>query len=100
MVAPGQIGSPSSSTLLTAPQVRRRSSVRRRVVRGNPCPIRRQLGAATRDQALAVLLIATIGLTFIGLLAVAGFTVMGHRRSACAGHDRRDRRARIARYDG
>ena len=47
-----------------------------------------------RNQALAVLLLATIGLTFIGLLSVAGFTVMAQRRSACARHDRRDRRHR------
>ena len=38
-----------------------------------------------RDQALAVLLLATIGMTFIGLLSVAGFTVMAQRRLRALG---------------
>ena len=38
-----------------------------------------------RNQALAVLLLATIGLTFIGLLSVAGFTVMAQRRLRALG---------------
>jgi putative ABC transport system permease protein len=38
-----------------------------------------------RNQALAVLLLATIGLTFVGLLSVAGFTVMAQRRQRALG---------------
>lgn len=38
-----------------------------------------------RARALAVLLLATIGLTFIGLLSVAGFTVMAQRRLRALG---------------
>jgi putative ABC transport system permease protein len=38
-----------------------------------------------RNQALAVLLLDTIGLTFIGLLAVAGFTVLAQRRLRALG---------------
>ena len=38
-----------------------------------------------RNQALAVLLLATIGLTFIGLLSVAGFTVIAQRRLRALG---------------
>src|SRR5205823_3992743 len=56
-----------------------------------------------RDQALAVLLLATIGLTFIGLLAVAGFTVVAHRRlralgmiGAIGATDRQIRRVMLA----
>ena len=56
-----------------------------------------------RNQALAVLLLATIGLTFIGLLAVAGFTVMAQRRlralgmiAAVGATDRQVRRVMLA----
>ena len=56
-----------------------------------------------RNQALAVLLLATIGLTFIGLLAVAGFTVMAQRRlralgmlAAVGATDRQVRRVLLA----
>lgn len=56
-----------------------------------------------RNQALAVLLLATIGLTFIGLLSVAGFTVMAQRRlralgmiAAIGATDRQVRRVMLA----
>ena len=56
-----------------------------------------------RNQALAVLLLATIGLTFIGLLSVAGFTVMAQRRlralgmiGAIGATDRQVRRVMLA----
>ena len=59
------------------------------------CPGRtRPSRSATRRSRC--LLLATIGLTFIGLLSVAGFTVMAQRRLARARHDRRDRRHRPA----
>ncbi len=56
-----------------------------------------------RIQALAVLVLATIGLTFIGLLSVAGFTVMAQRRlralgmiGAIGATDRQVRRVMLA----
>jgi putative ABC transport system permease protein len=56
-----------------------------------------------QNQALAVLLLATIGLTFIGLLSVAGFTVMAQRRlralgmiGAIGATDRQVRRVMVA----
>ncbi len=55
------------------------------------------------NQALAVLLISTVGLTFIGLLSVAGFTVMAQRRlralgmiGAIGATDRQVRRVMLA----
>ena len=56
-----------------------------------------------RIRALAVLLLATIGLTFVGLLSVAGFTVMAQRRlrafgmiGAIGATDRQVRRVMLA----
>ncbi len=56
-----------------------------------------------RNQALAVLLLATIGLIFVGLLSVAGFTVMAQRRlralgmiGAIGATDRQVRRVMLA----
>jgi putative ABC transport system permease protein len=104
LVAPGQIRSPSGLTLLTG-------------AAGSAVDNFRPVGASfvgtmsngasvaqeRRNQALAVLLLATIGLTFIGLLAVAGFTVMAHRRlralgmvGAIGATDRQVRRVMLA----
>jgi putative ABC transport system permease protein len=104
LVAPGQISSPSSLTLLTD-------------AAGSAVDNFRPVGGSfvgtmsngptaaqqRRAQALAVLLLATIGLTFIGLLAVAGFTVMAHRRlralgmiGAIGATDRQVRRVMVA----
>jgi putative ABC transport system permease protein len=59
--------------------------------------------ADRKNHALAVLLIATIGLMFIGLLAVAGFTVLAQRRlrslgmmAAIGASDRHVRRVLLA----
>jgi putative ABC transport system permease protein len=86
LVPPGQIRSPSSLSLLldaTGHEVSRF-----RPSGGSPVGIM-SLGQTRaqlqRDQALAVLLLTTIGLTFIGLLAVAGFTVMAQRRLRAVG---------------
>ncbi len=56
-----------------------------------------------RNKAIAVLLLATIGLTFIGLLSVAGFTVIAQRRlralgmiGAIGATDRQVRRVMLA----
>jgi putative ABC transport system permease protein len=86
LVPPGQIASPSSLTLLTNARGSALeqfhppgASVQSVMSNGTSAAQQR------RDQALGVLLIATIGLTFIGLLAVAGFTVMAHRRLRALG---------------
>jgi putative ABC transport system permease protein len=86
LVAPGQIRSPSSLTLLTDASGSAASNLHlpggsfQGIVSNGASEAKQQ-----RIQALAVLLIATIGLTFIGLLAVAGFTVMAHRRQRALG---------------
>jgi putative ABC transport system permease protein len=86
LVAPGQIRSPASLTLLTDASGSAASNLHlpgtdfRGIISNGSSGAQRQ-----REQALAVLLIATVGLTFIGLLAVAGFTVMAHRRQRALG---------------
>jgi putative ABC transport system permease protein len=86
LVAPGEIGSPSSVSLLFV-------STGARLMNFHP-PAGTVEGIMSsgadaaqqqRNQALAVLLLATIGLTFIGLLSVAGFTVMAQRRLRALG---------------
>ena len=82
LVAPGQIASPGSVSFLTDAPFGSGSATFRPVngqlvgimSNGQSAAQRRQ------QQALAVLLLSTIGLTFIGLLSVAGFTVMAQRR--------------------
>ena len=86
LLAPGEISSPSSVSLLF-------DAGGARVMSFHPSAGTVQgimsTGADTaqrqRNQALAVLLLATIGLTFIGLLSVAGFTVMAQRRLRALG---------------
>ena len=86
LVPPGQIRSPSSLTLLTdasgsvAANLHLPGGSFLGVMSNGASEAKRQ-----RIQALGVLLVATIGLTFIGLLAVAGFTVMAHRRQRALG---------------
>ena len=86
LVAPGQISSPSGLTLLF-------DAGGAHAIGFHP-PAGTVHGIASssadsaqqrRNQALAVLLLATIGLTFTGLLSVAGFTVMAQRRSHALG---------------
>jgi putative ABC transport system permease protein len=86
LVAPGQIHAPSSVTLLF--ESSGNGPLRFRPPSGTVQGIMSS-GANSakqhRIQALAVLLLATIGLTFIGLLSVAGFTVMAQRRLRALG---------------
>jgi putative ABC transport system permease protein len=104
LVAPGQIRSPSGLTLLfdgSGPQVmsfHAPAGTVQGIMASNADRAKEQ-----RNQALAVLLLATIGLTFIGLLAVAGFTVLAQRRlrslgmiGAIGGTDRQVRRVMLA----
>ena len=106
LVAPGQIGTPSSLTLLfnaSGPQaIHFRLPAGGGTVQGIMAS---GAGSAQqqRTQALAVLLLATIGLSFIGLLAVAGFTVLAQRRlrslgmiGAIGATDRQVRRVMMA----
>jgi putative ABC transport system permease protein len=104
LVAPGQISSPTVLTLLTdaSGSAATRFHVPGATVQGvlSTGPSDAQQKQA---QALAVLLLTTIGLTFIGLLAVAGFTVMAHRRlralgmiGAIGATDRQVRRVMLA----
>jgi len=86
LVAPGQISSPSVLSLLfdanssAVLDFRPPAGTRQGIMTSGATTAQQQ-----RDQALAVLLLATIGLTFIGLLSVAGFTVIAQRRSRALG---------------
>jgi putative ABC transport system permease protein len=104
LIAPGQISSPSSVTLLFDASGTQAMSFHPPV--GTVQGIMSSGADAAqqqRNQALAVLLLATIGLTFIGLLSVAGFTVMAQRRlralgmiGAIGATDRQVRRVMLA----
>src|SRR5690349_8305209 len=104
LMAPGQISSPSSLTLLmdssgsVAGRFHPPSGPAVGIMTTGATAAQRQ-----RDEDLAVLLLSTIGLTFIGLLAVAGFTVMAQRRlralgmiGAIGATDRQVRRVMLA----
>ena len=104
LVAPGQIRAPSTVTLLL--NSHGKEVLRFRPPSGTVQGIRlSEVNSAKqkRIQALAVLVLATIGLTFIGLLSVAGFTVMAQRRlralgmiGAIGATDRQVRRVMLA----
>lgn len=88
LVAPGEISSPSSVSLLFVAGRGQLTSFRPPAGYGTIRNIMSSGADAAqqqRNQALAVLLLATIGLTFIGLLSVAGFTVMAQRRLRALG---------------
>jgi putative ABC transport system permease protein len=75
LVAPGQVTSPTQVTVLF-------DSARARIT-GLPAGVNAQAPEASTgglSPALIVLAIAVLGLIFIGLVAVAGFTVMAQRR--------------------
>ncbi|MDQ1735300.1 MAG: putative transport system permease protein [Pseudonocardiales bacterium] len=104
LVAAGEISSPSSVTLLFDASGAKVMNFRppagsvRGIMYSGVDAAQQQ-----RNQALAVLLLATIGLTFIGLLSVAGFTVMAQRRlralgmiAAIGATDRQVRRVMMA----
>src|SRR6185437_7714461 len=88
LVAPDQLGSPSSLSLLFDASGSSVLGFRLPAGGGAIQGIMTSGASAAqqqRNQALAVLLLATIGLTFIGLLSVAGFTVIAQRRSRAIG---------------
>jgi len=83
LVAPGQANPPTSvSVLFNAPQGG---------LRGFNLPSGQGLNVGTRGSAsktaaeALVLVLATVGLIFVGLLAVAGFAVMAQRRMRALG---------------
>jgi putative ABC transport system permease protein len=88
LVAPGQISAPSGLTLLFDA---RGSALMQFGPPDGYGTVQALMSTNTtsaqqrRDQALAVLLLTTIGLIFIGLLSVAGFTVIAQRRSRALG---------------
>ncbi len=83
LLAPGQADNPQSVSLLLNASSRAFESFR--------LPSHAGLNVSSRDaadQALiagVVLVISTLGLVFIGLMAVAGFAVMAHRRQRALG---------------
>jgi len=80
LVAPGQITAPNTVDVLI------RSTRANYVAQPRPQDVSTQERSATTDMSsVLVLLLATIGLVFVGLLAVAGFTVMAQRRLRALG---------------
>ena len=104
LVAPGQLSAPSSLTILTNASGDTASKYHPPVGELQGIASNGQSAAQQRQsQALAVLLLSTIGLTFIGLLSVAGFTVLAQRRlrslgmiGAIGATDRQVRRVLLA----
>jgi putative ABC transport system permease protein len=72
LVAPGQIAGADAVTVLI-----RMGTTRSAFPDGSSVEVR---GDRTDNGSVMVLLLATIGLLFVGLLAVAGFTVLAQRR--------------------
>ena len=86
LVAPGELGTPSTITLLfNAGGARLTSFHPPAGTDEGIMSIGTDAAQERRNQALGVLLLATIGLTFIGLLSVAGFTVIAQRRLRALG---------------
>jgi putative ABC transport system permease protein len=82
LVAPGQATAPKEvSILLNA----RDAKFREFHLEGVPLNVEARSYAGQRAAAVAVLALGTIGLLFVGLLAVAGFTVMAQRRLRAMG---------------
>lgn len=78
LVAPGQIDTPDRvSVLLNATQSSLQSF---RPPNGGPLNVLSRGGSSTTIAEVVVLVLETLGLLFVGLMAVAGFTVMAHRR--------------------
>jgi putative ABC transport system permease protein len=82
LVPRGQVGRGATVTLLLngTPDVRQF-----RLPSGAPLNIESEGAAAKNAIAAAILALGTIGLLFVGLVAVAGFTVMAQRRQRAMG---------------
>lgn len=83
LVAAGQADPPATVTILLDRPVERLRSFR--LPSGTPLAIEARSSTAQNAAAAAVLALATIGLLFVGLVAVAGFTVMAQRRLRALG---------------
>lgn len=83
LMAPGQIASPASVAILV--DAGQRSLQSFRLPNGNGIDISQRSGAGQATAEAVVLVMATIGLLFVGLLAVAGFAVMAQRRLRALG---------------
>jgi putative ABC transport system permease protein len=84
LVAPGQVDAATTVTVLLATNPRSFESLH--LPSGTPLQIEGTGSDMTKSAtAAAVLAIATMGLLFVGLVAVAGFTVMAHRRVRALG---------------
>jgi putative ABC transport system permease protein len=81
LVAPGQATPPANVTVLLHSD---RRLNRFRLPSGLPLIVE-SASAAKTAAAVAVLALATMGLLFVGLVAVAGFTVMAQRRQRALG---------------
>ena len=95
LVAPGQVTAPTQVTILVGPAAVPRNQ-NRGPGSGNPSPALPGLPAAATvsyptasssgiPPATIVLVVAVLGLVFIGLVSVAGFTVMAQRRLRALG---------------
>ena len=83
LVAPGQLTPPETVTILLNDSGDRLRSFR--LPSGTPISIEVVSPGAKAAAAAAVLSLSTIGLLFVGLVAVAGFTVMAQRRLRALG---------------
>jgi putative ABC transport system permease protein len=83
LMAPGQITSPASVSILLDASNQRLQSFR--LPDGNGLGISQRSSAGQASAEAIVLVMATIGLLFVGLLAVAGFAVMAQRRLRALG---------------
>ena len=83
LVAPGQANPPDTRVDRASTPRERFESFRRRAA--PRCAIGSSVVSARARAAAAVLALATIGLLFVGLVAVAGFTVMAQRRLRALG---------------
>ncbi|GAA2642754.1 FtsX-like permease family protein [Paractinoplanes durhamensis] len=79
LVAPGQITAPDQVDVLI------KASAAEFDAKPHPDRLSRQIRTPETLAAVPVLALATIGLLFVGLLAVAGFTVMAQRRMRALG---------------
>ncbi|MFI5889541.1 FtsX-like permease family protein [Actinoplanes sp. NPDC051513] len=80
LAAPGRAGPPDRVTVL----VRATEAQFRAAERPDDAEVQVRDGASA-DPAVVVLMLATIGLLFVGLLAAAGFTVLAQRRLRALG---------------
>jgi putative ABC transport system permease protein len=81
LVAPGQATPPEEATILIAATPKQFAAAR--LPNGAKVDVRPASG--NDGSTSAVLILATVGLLFVGLLAVAGFTVMAQRRLRALG---------------